>query len=253
LSDLRRRIARVAGRSISWTSVQYLQFIIVACAAFLANFAGGAFARRVTDRMHLAPGFSAGTVIAAAFFIFLPQAILVRPAERGANVLLPLVGLGFVIALLLDRFGTFWMTDGEAQLTTRKHYGHAVLNGAAIGLAYHVSPSLSGVVTAALLAHEFSDSAAATRQASGEPYERRGLRGCLISSLCLSVGLAATYFHGIPPGILGAGLALFGGYFIYLSASDLIPESHHLHPQLLTVALTFSGAGAMYLASVLVR
>jgi ZIP family zinc transporter len=57
----------------------------------------------------------------------------------------------------------------------------------------------------------------------------------------------------MPPGVLGAGLALFGGYFIYLSASDLIPESHHLHPQLLTVVLTFSGAGAMYLASVVVK
>ena len=55
------------------------------------------------------------------------------------------------------------------------------------------------------------------------------------------------------PGMVGAGLALFGGYFIYLSASELIPESHHLHPQLLTVALTFSGAGAMYLASVIVK
>jgi zinc and cadmium transporter len=233
--------------------VQYLQFIIVACAAFLANFAGSAFARRVTDRTHLAPGFSAGTVIAVAFFIFLPQAILIYPQARGPRELVPLVGFGFVIALLLDRFGTRWMDGSEARLTTRKHYGHAVLNGAAIGLAYQVSPGLSGVVTAALLAHEFSDSAAATRQASREPYEGRGVRDCLMSSLCVAAGLAATCFHGMAPGTLGVGLALFGGYFIYLSASDLIPESHHLHPQLLTVALTFSGAGAMYLASVVVK
>ena len=233
--------------------MQYLQFIIVACAAFLANFAGGVFARRVADQTHLAPGFSAGTVIAVAFFIFLPQAVLIRPVARGADELLPLVGLGFVIALLLDRSGTLWMAGSEARLTTRKHYGHAALNGAAIGLAYDVSPALSGVVTAALLAHEFSDSSAATRQASRESRERSGLRDCFVSSLCVGAGLAATCFYGMAPGVLGKGLALFGGYFIYLSASDLIPESHHLHPQLLTVALTFSGAGAMYLASVLVK
>jgi zinc transporter ZupT len=242
-----------ARRSIPWTSVQYLQFIIVACAAFLANFAGAVFARRVADRMHLALGFSAGTVIAVAFFIFMPQAVLSRPAAHGANELLPLVGLGFVVALLLDRFGTFWLADGEERLTTRKHYGHAVLNGAAIGLAYHISPAVSGVVTAALLAHEFSDSADATRQALRERHDWRGLRECLISSLCMTAGLAATYFHGVTPETLGVALALFGGYFIYLSASDLIPESHHLHPQLLTVALTFGGAGAMYLASVMVK
>ena len=233
--------------------MQYLQFFVVACAAFLANFAGGAFARRVADRMHLAAGFSAGTVIAVAFFIFLPQAVLIRPVARGTDELLPLVGLGFVIALLLDRSGTLWMAGSEARLTTRKHYGHGVLNGAAIGLAYHVSPAVSGVVTAALLAHEFSDSADATRQALRERHDTRVLRECFISSLCLTAGLAATYFHGMTPGALGVALALSGGYFIYLSAGDLIPESHHQHPQLLTVALTFGGAGAMYLASVIVK
>jgi ZIP family zinc transporter len=233
--------------------VQYLQFIIVACAAFLANFAGGVFARRVLDRMHLALGFSAGTVIAVAFFIFMPQAILSSPVAHGANELLPLVGLGFVIALLLDRFGAVWMADGEEHRSTRKHHGHAVLNGAAIGMAYHVSPAVSGVVTAALLAHEFSDSADAARRALRERYEGRGLRDCFVSSLCVAAGLAATYFPGMTPGMLGIGLALFGGYFIYLSASDLIPESHHAHPQLLTVALTFGGAGVMYLASVVAK
>lgn len=233
--------------------MQYLQFFIVACAAFLANFAGGVFARRVADRMHLALGFSAGTVIAVAFFIFMPQAVLSRPGAHGADELLPLVGLGFVIAMLLDRFGTLWMAGGGGHLTTRKHHGHAVLNGAAIGFAYHVSPAVSGAVAAALLAHEFSDSADAMRQTARGGHERRGLRDCFISSLCVVAGLAATYFHGIEPGTLGAALALFGGYFIYLSASNLIPESHHAHPQLLTVAVTFGGAGAMYLASLTVK
>ena len=203
--------------------MQYLQFIIVACAAFLANFAGGVFARRVADHMHLALGFSAGTVIAVAFFIFMPQAVLSRAAAHGAGELLPVVGLGFVIALLLDRFGSFWMADSEERLTTRKHYGHAVLNGAAIGLAYHVSPAVSGVVTAALLAHEFSDSADATRQGLRERHDGRGLRQCFIGSLCVTAGLAATCFYGMAPGPLGVALALFGGYFIYLKCERSHP------------------------------
>ena len=232
--------------------MQYIQFIIIACAAFLANFAGSVFARRVTDRMHLALGFSAGTVIAVAFFLFLPQAILSGRAAHGTGELLPLVGLGFVIALLLDRFGSLWMAGSEGHRSARKHNSHAVLNGAAIGIAYHVSPAVGGVVTAALLAHEFSDGADTMSQALRDHDERRGLRDCFISSLCVAAGLAATYFQNLTPGLLGVALALFGGYFVYLSASDLIPESHHAHPQLLTVAMTFTGAGAMYLASVFV-
>ena len=228
--------------------MQYPQFIVVACAAFLANGAGGLFARRVTDRRHLALGFSAGTVSAAAFFVFLPRAMLGDPKAHGADQILPLVGLGFVIALLLDRLGSFRIGEGEGHGTTRKHHVHGVLNGAAAGMAYQVSPAIGGIAAAALLVHEFSDSADAMREALHHGLQRPDLRSSCVSSLCFAAGLAATGFWAVTPALLSAGLALFGGYFIYLSASELIPESHHRHPQLLTVAMTFGGAGALYLA-----
>jgi zinc transporter ZupT len=226
--------------------MQFIQFFVVVCAAFLANLAGVAFARRVRDRRHLARSFSAGTVIAVAFFIFLPQALMRSDGAHGADQLLPLVGLGFVIALLLDRFGPIAFPGSEKHASARKHYGHAVLNGAAIGIAYHVSPTLSGVVSAALLVHEFSDSADAESLASGGPFPRAVRRASSVRGVCVAAGLAVTYFSGVSPQVLSITLAMFGGYFAYLSASDLIPESYHEHPQLLTVAMTFGGAGAMY-------
>lgn len=226
--------------------MQFIQFIVVVCAASLANLAGVAFARRVRDRLHLARSFSAGTVIAVAFFIFLPQALMRSDGIHSADQLLPLVGLGFVIALLLDRFGPIAFPGSEKHASARKHYGHAVLNGAAIGIAYHVSPALSGVVSAALLVHEFSDSADAASLAAGGPFPRPVRRASSVRGVCVAAGLAVTYFSGVSVQTLSIALAMFGGYFAYLSASDLIPESYHEHPQLLTVAMTFGGAGAMY-------
>jgi zinc and cadmium transporter len=249
---MRNACDRMIARRQHRPSMQSIQFIAVVCAAFLANFAGGAFARRVTDSMHLARGFSAGTVIAVAFFVFLPQAVLSDHTAHAIDALLPLAGLGFVIALLLDRFASLGSPDNQKHHSARKHYGHAVLNGAAIGVAYGVSPMLSGVVTAALLVHEFSDSADTMTPASRIGYGSSVLRKSFISSLCVAMGLAAAYFAVLPPGMLSVALALFGGYFAYLSASDLIPETHHAHPQLLTVAMTFGGAGGMYLASLAV-
>lgn len=226
--------------------MQFIQFIVVVCAAFLANLAGVAFARRVRDRRHLARSFSAGTVIAVAFFIFLPQALMRSEGAHGADQLLPLVGLGFVMALLLDRFGPIAFSGSGKHAPARKHYGHAVFNGAAIGIAYHVSPALSGVVSAALLVHEFSGSADAASLAAGGPFPRSARRASSARGVCVAAGLAVTYFSGISLHTLSIALAMFGGYFAYLSASDLIPESYHEHPQLLTVAMTFGGAGAMY-------
>ena len=47
-------------------------------------------------------------------------------------------------------------------------------------------------------------------------------------------------------------LALFGGFFLYIGASDLIPESYHAHPKFLTTAMTLAGAAVLYFAITLI-
>ncbi len=221
--------------------------LIVAC-AFVANCAGGVVGRRATDRLNLAVGFSAGTVLAVAFFVFMPQAILGGGAAHAADELLLFVGVGFVIALLLDRFGYLWIAESGGHRSMREHHAQGVVNGAAIGVAYQVSPVVCGLAAAALLAHEFADCAAVTSELRGK---RAGgiLRTSSISMLCFAAGLIAACFLVASPGLISAELAIFGGYCIYLSASDLIPESRNAHPRWLTVGMTFGGAGALYFAS----
>jgi hypothetical protein len=46
-------------------------------------------------------------------------------------------------------------------------------------------------------------------------------------------------------------LALLSGLFLYIGASDLIPESFHAHPKFLTTFLTLMGAAVIYLAVLL--
>jgi ZIP family zinc transporter len=43
-------------------------------------------------------------------------------------------------------------------------------------------------------------------------------------------------------------LALFAGFFLYIGASDLIPESHHQHPTFWTTFMTLVGAAVLYVA-----
>jgi zinc transporter ZupT len=66
------------------------------------------------------------------------------------------------------------------------------------------------------------------------------------------LGVASTYFFALPAEAFGTVLALFAGFFLYIGASDLIPESYHAHPKFLTTAMTLGGAAVLYVAIVLV-
>jgi len=43
-------------------------------------------------------------------------------------------------------------------------------------------------------------------------------------------------------------LALFCGFFLYLGASDLLPESHHSHSTRLTTLMTVLGLAVIFVA-----
>jgi ZIP family zinc transporter len=66
------------------------------------------------------------------------------------------------------------------------------------------------------------------------------------------LGVASTSFFTRPGTGFGTVLAIFGGFFLYIGASDLIPESYHAHPKFLTTAMTLAGAAILYLAVALI-
>jgi zinc transporter ZupT len=48
--------------------------------------------------------------------------------------------------------------------------------------------------------------------------------------------------------MLGLALALFAGSFLYIGASDLLPESYYDHPTVGTTAMTVLGLVVLYVA-----
>jgi ZIP family zinc transporter len=78
------------------------------------------------------------------------------------------------------------------------------------------------------------------------------LRWLLADALAPVLGMASTRFFALPDSAFGTVLALFAGFFLYIGASDLIPESYHAHPKFLTTATTLAGAGVLYLAIALI-
>ena len=228
--------------------------VVIAGAAFVSTFAGGLLALKLHDKLHLILGFSAGAVIGVAFFDLLPEAINFGQKFQGPAVILSGSALGFLSYLVLDRILSF---HGDAAPRGAFAAGvmciHSLLDGVAIGLAFQASQQIGIVVAIAVLTHDFSDGIntmnIVLKNRGNRPLAFRWL---MVDALAPVLGIASTYFFTLPGAGFGIVLALFAGFFLYIGASDLIPESYHAHPKFLTTAMTLAGAAVLYVAVALV-
>src|SRR5579872_5143180 len=76
---------------------------IIALATFGATLLGGLFALRLRDKLHLILGFSAGAVIAVAFFDLMPEALELGGKGHELSTVVSFVALGFLLYLVMDR------------------------------------------------------------------------------------------------------------------------------------------------------
>ena len=234
-----------------------MNIVIISLCAFLATFLGGMFAFRIKDKLHLVLGFSAGAVIAVAFFDLMPEALNLG-ALFGAQAILGIVALGFFVFMILDRFVILHIhhTDHDhGHIPKRGRLGatslsiHSFLDGLAIGLAFQVSVAIGVVIATAVLVHDFSDGINTVNliiKNGGTSAQAR--RWLFVDAITPVFGVIATFFFHVPESILGIILAVFSGFFLYIGASDLLPESHHNHPTIWTTVATLLGAGILFIA-----
>src|SRR5690349_20189993 len=126
---------------------------------------------------------------------------------------------------------------------------HSFLDGVAIGLAFQVSAAVGAIVTIAVLTHDFSDGINTVNLILKDEGKRKlAFRWLMVDAVAPVLGAASTLLFSVPGQALCIILALFSGFFLYIGASDLIPESYHVHPKFLTTAMTLLGAGILYAA-----
>lgn len=226
---------------------------LIAAASFCATLIGGFSALRLQDRLHLILGFSAGAIIAVAFFDILPEALELAGAVYSAATVFTFTVIGFAAYLVLNRFVLphGHGIDGGQPLRRSAGAGsisfHSFLDGAAIGLAFQVSTAVGAVVAVAVLAHNFSDGINTVGMVLRHGGDRRmALQWLFADAIAPVVGILSTLFFTFPAEKLGLLLALFAGFFLYIGASDLIPESYHSHPVRWTTVATIAGMLSLY-------
>ena len=238
--------------------------LLIGVAAFSATLCGGFFALHLSDRLHLILGFSAGAVLGVAFFDLLPEALGLAGETHEPPAVIAVVALGFALYLVVDRLV---FLHGHTHETEEHHLGHhrggfgagtlslhSFLDGLGIGLAFQVSATVGLVVALAVLAHDFSDGINTVSFIVKHGGTRRmALRWLVIDALAPLLGVASTLFFTVPAAELGMLLALFAGFFLYIGASDLLPESHHAHPKGWTTVSSLVGMAFLYVVIQLAR
>ena len=232
-----------------------MRIMLIGLATFASTLFGGMFALRFKDKLHLIVGFSAGAVIGVAFFDLLPEAANLKAASANISIVSLMIGLGFLVYLMLDRVVVLhFHSEGEDQ--NPLHRGtlgaaslsfHSFLDGTVIGFAFQVSTAVGAIVTAAVLTHDFSDGINTVSLVLKNRGSRQSAFWWLaVDALAPVIGIAFTFFFTLSENALGNVLSVFCGFFIYIGASELLPESHHAHPKILTTVMTIVGMALLY-------
>ena len=232
---------------------------IIAAATFFLTLVGGFFSLHFKDRLHLVLGFSAGAVVGVAFFDLIPESMEIGKDFFSESTISVFMALGFLFYLVLDRM-LFFHSHGTDEHDTHAHAVsgrgilgaaslafHSFLDGFAVGVGFQISTAVGAAVTIAVLAHGFSDGINTVNmilKSGGSA--RTAFKWLLLDAVAPVTGILSTLFLTLPEKSLGVILALFSGSFLYIGASELIPESHHAHPRLFTTAMTVLGAGVLF-------
>lgn len=219
----------------------------------LASLAGGLLGLRLSHRLPTLMALTGGIVVAVAIFEVLPESI--EHAGDTEQVAL-LIGVGFLSFFLVERVLVLHHRDTPDQARAHHHVGalgalglsaHTFVDGLGIGLAFGLDTSVGLLVFIAVMSHSFADGfntvGFTLAQSNDRSQAKRWLAVVAIAPLLGAVvGSAVT----VSDSTLGQLLAVYVGFFLYMGATDLLPEAHGEHASWGRVALTVTGFAAIY-------
>lgn len=196
---------------------------------------------RLAKRLsHALAAFAAGALLGTAFLDLIPEAL------EGSDEAMPMllwVVVGVVLFFILERF-IHWFHPHHEHLDAHEHESkltvsllligdtvHNFIDGVVIGATFLVDIRLGVLTSLAVAAHEIPQEIGdvAIMLHRGVP-RRKIILYNILSALAALVGALLVYVAGTAlDGMLPVFLALTAGFFIYIAASDLMPELHHVH------------------------
>ena len=130
---------------------------------------------------------------------------------------------------------------------------HSFVDGLGIGLAFDISTSTGILVFLAVIAHDFADGLNTVGFVLRQSGDRRPpSAGCCSTRSPPLVGAIVGSSLSISEHSLGALLAVYAGFFLFMGGTDLLPHAHE-HPSGRRVLLTLAGFAAVLALSLVAR
>lgn len=221
-------------------------YLIYAIIATIASIFGGLlplYTKIRNIKTHYLIGFAAGVLISTAMFEMLPEALsVIGPSEFA----LP-IALGFFSLYIVEKVA---MIHACKEMGCEIHQVgwvgmiglglESLLDGIAIAIGYLSNPVLGLIIALAVIVHELpvGFSTSVIMRASGYSVNK-SLLALIITSVLTVVG--AVISPVFPSRLFGPILAFTAGTFLYIGASDMLPEAHQTI-EWAVVAMVLAGA-----------
>ena len=214
----------------------FLLMLLAIVAGSLISLIGGALIfltrRSRSKAILLALPFGAGALLAAAFFDLLPEAF----EQADPKHLLLWTLAGFIVFFMLERLAPWFHHHHEHDNAHERQNWlvmigdliHNMIDGVAIGVAFLVNPATGFITTIAVSAHEIPKELGTFGILLSRGWHDRKV---IVANLATAVGTiiaaAAVYLLGSSTQLpVSELLAITAGFFIYVAASDIIPDIH---------------------------
>jgi len=228
--------------------------VLLAVVTCFSTLLGGTFAARPRKNVGVLGAFAAGELITTSLLDLLPQTFRLATS---VNVLIEdvmaLTVVGFLFLYVISRLITshVFSKDGEyievrhplgGLFATSELSVHSFIDGLAIGFGFQADIHVGIIIAIAVICHDFTDglSTVAVMLKSGNSL-RNSLRMLFLDAVAPVLGAVVALFIEMQQYYIVLLLPFFAGGFLYLGASDLLPEAHEKNPQILTVISCISG------------
>jgi zinc and cadmium transporter len=211
--------------------------LLAASLVSLLSFAGAISLAIKADKLNKVliylVAFSAGSMIGAAFFHLLPEAL---EASGDALQIFVFVLIGFSLFFVLERV-LRWHHCHDTECHTHEHLGwmnligdgvHNLIDGMVIFASFLGGPILGIPVTLSIILHEVPQELGDFGVLLYSGFSRKRALLYNFASACVAIiGVLIAYVLNFIDSSISLFLLPFAaGGFIYIAASDLIPEIH---------------------------